>query len=169
MNLIPGATLTSAVLGFLVIMAWRIGESRSAVTARKIVIPPMGMATGFCMFLAPGFRMPWTWAVAAFLVGALLLAEPLIRTSHLKLVGETVMMHRSPAFFFVIVVLALVRFLARGVSGPVYYDRAVGWAVFYSGVWDDRALAGDDVSGVSAGDAGGGDGACGWRKLASSL
>jgi membrane protein CcdC involved in cytochrome C biogenesis len=120
MNLIPGATLTSAVLGFLVIMAWRIGESRSAVTARKIVIPPMGMATGFCMFLAPGFRMPWTWAVAAFLVGALLLAEPLIRTSHLKLVGETVMMHRSPAFFFVIVVLALVRFLARG-----YLDRFI--------------------------------------------
>jgi membrane protein CcdC involved in cytochrome C biogenesis len=120
MNLIPGATLTSAVLGFLVIMAWRIGESRSAVTARKIVIPPMGMATGFCMFLAPGFRMPWTWAVAAFLVGALLLAEPLVRTSHLKLVGETVMMHRSPAFFFVIVVLALVRFLARG-----YLDRFI--------------------------------------------
>jgi len=120
MNLIPGATLTSAVLGFLVIMAWRIGESRSAVTARKIVIPPMGMATGFCMFLAPGFRMPWTWAAAAFLVGALLLAEPLIRTSHLKLVGETVMMHRSPAFFFVIVVLALVRFLARG-----YLDRFI--------------------------------------------
>jgi membrane protein CcdC involved in cytochrome C biogenesis len=120
MNLLPGASLTSAVLGFLVIMAWRIGESRSAVTARKIIIPPMGMATGFCMFLAPGFRMPWTWAVAAFLVGALLLAEPLIRTSRLKLVGETVMMHRSPAFFFVIVVLALVRFLARG-----YLDRFI--------------------------------------------
>jgi membrane protein CcdC involved in cytochrome C biogenesis len=120
MNLIPGATLTSAVLGFLVIMAWRIGESRSAVTARKIVLPPMGMATGFCMFLAPGFRMPWTWAAAAFLVGAVLLAEPLVRTSRLKLVGETVMMHRSPAFFFVIVVLALVRFLARG-----YLDRFI--------------------------------------------
>ncbi|MGD0796283.1 MAG: cytochrome c biogenesis protein CcdC [Acidobacteriaceae bacterium] len=120
MNLLPGASLTSAVLGFLVIMAWRIGESHSAVTARKIVIPPLGMATGFCMFLAPGFRMPWTWAAVAFLVGALLLAEPLIRTSHLKLVGETVMMHRSPAFFFVIVVLALVRFLARG-----YLDRFI--------------------------------------------
>jgi membrane protein CcdC involved in cytochrome C biogenesis len=120
MNLIPGATLTSAVLGFLVIMAWRIGESRSAVTARKIVIPPLGMATGFCMFLVPAFRMPWTWALAAFLVGGLLLAEPLVRTSHLKLVGETVMMHRSPAFFFVIVVLALVRFLARG-----YLDRFI--------------------------------------------
>jgi membrane protein CcdC involved in cytochrome C biogenesis len=120
MNLLPGASLTSAVLGFLVIMAWRIGESRSAVTARKIVIPPLGMATGFCMFLAPPFRMPWTWASVAFVVGALVLAEPLIRTSRLNLVGETVMMHRSPAFFFVIVVLALIRFLARG-----YLDRFI--------------------------------------------
>jgi membrane protein CcdC involved in cytochrome C biogenesis len=120
MNLIPGASITSAVLGFLVILAWRIGESRSPVTARKIVIPPLGMATGFCMFLAPVFRIPWTWALAAFLTGALLLAEPLIRTSRLTLVGTTVMMHRSPAFFLVVVALALIRFLARG-----YLDRFI--------------------------------------------
>jgi membrane protein CcdC involved in cytochrome C biogenesis len=114
MNLLPGASVTSAVLGFLAVMAWRVREGRSAVTARKILIPPLGMATGFCMFLVPGFRMPWTWALGAFVVGALVLAEPLIRTSRLTLVGETVMMQRSPWFFAVVVVLALVRFLARG-------------------------------------------------------
>jgi len=114
MNLLPGASLTSAVLGFLAVMAWRIREGRTAVTARKILIPPMGMATGFCMFLAPAMRVPWTWAAGAFAVGALVLAEPLIRTSRLKLVGDTVMMHRSPVFFAVVVVLALVRYLARG-------------------------------------------------------
>ena len=114
MNLLPGATVTSAVLGFLAVMAWRIREGRTAVTVRKILIPPMGMATGFCMFFAPQFRMPWTWALGAFVVGALVLAEPLIRTSHLTMVGDTVMMQRSAWFFVVVVVLALVRFLARG-------------------------------------------------------
>jgi membrane protein CcdC involved in cytochrome C biogenesis len=113
MNLLPGASLTSAVLGFLAVMAWRIREGRTAVTARKILIPPMGMATGFCMFLAPGFRMPWMWAAGAFVIGALVLAEPLVRTSRLTRVGETVMMQRSAWFFAVVVVLALVRFLAR--------------------------------------------------------
>ena len=107
-----------AVLGFVAVMAWRIREGRTPVTARKIVIPPLGMATGFCMFLAPAFRVPWMWAVGAFLVGALVLAEPLIRTSRLKLVGETVMMHRSPVFFAVVAVLALVRYLARS-----YFDK----------------------------------------------
>jgi membrane protein CcdC involved in cytochrome C biogenesis len=120
MNLLPGASLTSAVLGFLAVMAWRIREGRTAVTARKILIPPMGMATGFCMFFAPQFRMPWTWAAVAFLIGALLLAEPLIRTSRLTRVGETVMMQRSAWFFAVVVVLALVRYLARS-----YLDKVI--------------------------------------------
>ena len=111
MNLLPGATVTSAVLGFLAVMAWRIREGRTAVTVRKILIPPMGMATGFCMFFAPQFRMPWMWAAGAFVIGALVLAEPLIRTSHLTMVGDTVMMQRSAWFFVVVVVLALVRYL----------------------------------------------------------
>jgi membrane protein CcdC involved in cytochrome C biogenesis len=120
MNLLPGMSITSAVLGFLVIMAWRIQEGRSAVTIRKIVIPPLGMATGFCMFVVPQFRVPWMWALDAFVIGALVLAYPLVRTSRLALVGDTVMMHRSAAFFVVVVVLALVRFLARG-----YIDRFI--------------------------------------------
>jgi len=120
MNLLPGMSITSAVLGFLVIMAWRIQEGRSAVTVRKIVIPPLGMATGFCMFVVPQFRVPWMWALGAFVIGALILAYPLVRTSRLALVGDTVMMHRSAAFFVVVVVLALVRFLARG-----YIDRYI--------------------------------------------
>ncbi len=95
-------------------MAWRIQESRSAVTLRKIVIPPLGMATGFCMFVVPAFRVPWVWALGAFILGALVLAYPLVRTSRLTMDGDTVMMRRSAAFFVVVVVLAIVRFFARG-------------------------------------------------------
>ena len=114
MNFIPGTSVTGAILGFLAVMAWRIREGRSAVTERKILIPPLGMATGFCMFFVRQFRVPWMWAAGAFVIGALVLAEPLIRTSRLKLVGNTVMMHRSPVFFVVVVVLAVVRFAAKG-------------------------------------------------------
>lgn len=65
------------------------------------------------MFIAPGFRVPWLWAGVAFLCGAIFLAYPLIRTSRLKLVGDTVMMHRSASFFVVMVVLAIIRILAH--------------------------------------------------------
>ena len=102
-----------AVLGFFGVLAWRIREGRTAVTIRKIVIPPLGMATGFCMFVAPIFRVPWTWAAVAFLLGAVVLAMPLIRTSRLKLVGDQVMMHRSASFFIVMVALAIIRIVAH--------------------------------------------------------
>ena len=113
-------SVASGILGFFAILAWRVREGRTAVTIRKIVIPPLGMATGFCMFVVPQFRVPWMWALGAFVIGALILAYPLVRTSRLALVGDTVMMHRSAAFFVVVVVLALVRFLARG-----YIDRFI--------------------------------------------
>ena len=106
-------SVASAVLGFFAVLAWRIREGRSAVTLRKIIIPPLGMATGFCMFLAPPFRVPLLWALISFAIGAILLAYPLIRTSRLTLQGDVIMMHRSASFFIVIVVLAIIRILAH--------------------------------------------------------
>ena len=109
----PWMSVAVAVLGFVGVLAWRIREGRTAVTIRKIVIPPLGMATGFSMFMVPMFRVPWMWAAVAFLLGAIVLAIPLIRTSRLKLVGDQVMMHRSASFFVVIVVLGIIRILAH--------------------------------------------------------
>lgn len=105
-------SVVSAIFGFLVVLAWRVREGRTAVTFRKIVIPPLGMATGFSMFFVPAFRVPWAWAAGAFALGALVLAYPLVRTSRLALQGEAVMMHRS-ASFFVIIGLGVIRVLAH--------------------------------------------------------
>ena len=99
------------------VMVWRIREGRTAVTMRKIVIPPLGMATGFSMFFVPAFRVPWTWALVAFLIGSVLLAYPLLLTSRLVRDGNTIMMQRSSAFFAVVVALFAIRLLARG-----YFD-----------------------------------------------
>jgi len=107
-------SLVSSIAGAIAVMVWRVRESRTAVTARKIVIPPLGMATGFCMFFAPAFRVPWTWAGVAFLGGAVGLAYPLLRTSRLVRDGETVMAQRSHAFFAVVILLAGIRVAARG-------------------------------------------------------
>jgi membrane protein CcdC involved in cytochrome C biogenesis len=122
MHITPGMSVAAAILGFLGVMAWRIREGRSPVTVRKIIIPPLGMATGFSMFVVPAFRVPWLWALTAFAVGALVLAYPLIRTSRLAFHedGETVMMRRSAAFFIVVIILAIVRFAAKG-----YLDRFI--------------------------------------------
>jgi len=105
MQLPPGTSIFISLAGLVAVTMWRLREVRSAVTLRKIVIPPLGMATGFCMFLAPAFRIPWA------------LAWPLLLTTKLIRQGEAIMMKRSSAFLAVLFVLAAVRFLARG-----YFD-----------------------------------------------
>jgi len=113
-----GTSAMGALLGLLGVLAWRIREGRTAVTVKKIIIPPLGMATGFCMFLVPAFRVPWTWALIAFLIGMVALAWPLLITSRLVRAGDTIMMKRSNAFFLVVIGLAAIRYFARG-----YFDR----------------------------------------------
>jgi len=110
-------TLVVSLAGLAGVLAWRVREGRTAVTARKILIPPMGMATGFSMFLVPAFRVPIVWALGAFLIGAIALAYPLLLTSTLERRGDDIMMKRSGAFFSVVIALAVIRYLARG-----YFD-----------------------------------------------
>ena len=114
----PVITAVVSLVGLAGVLAWRVREGRSAVTLKKIVMPPLGMATGFCMFLYAPCRIPWEWGLAAFLIGSVIFAYPLLLTSDLHLQNGVIMMKRSSAFFAVIIVLALVRYAARG-----YFDR----------------------------------------------
>ena len=113
-----GASILVSLAGLVAVITWRLREARTAVSLRKIVIPPLGMATGFCMFFVPAFRIPWAWAGLAFLIGALALAWPLLLTTRLIRQGDAIMMKRSSAFLAVILVLAAIRFFARG-----YFDN----------------------------------------------
>lgn len=113
-------SVLASLVGASVVLAWRVQEGRTAVTTKKILIPPIGMATGFSMFFVRDFRIPLLWALGAFLLGATVLAYPLLRTSRLVRDGEVIMMQRSNAFFLVVIVLAAIRVLAHS-----YLDRYV--------------------------------------------
>jgi membrane protein CcdC involved in cytochrome C biogenesis len=113
----PIPSMLASVFGLVTVTMWRLREARTAVSLRKIVIPPLGMATGFSMFVLPAFRVPWAWAGLAFVIGAVALAWPLLLTTRLERRGDAVIMKRSSAFLLVILVLALIRFAARG-----YFD-----------------------------------------------
>ena len=112
---IPSILVSAA--GLIAVTMWRLREARSAVSLKKILIPPLGMATGFSMFVVPAFRIPWAWAGLAFAIGAVALAWPLLLTTRLERQGDAIMMKRSSAFLAVILVLAVIRFAARG-----YFD-----------------------------------------------
>ncbi len=125
-----GTAVLGSLVGLLAVIAWRVREARGAVSIKKIVMPPLGMATGFCMFAVPAFRIPLAWAGTALMIGAAGLAYPLLRTSRLVRQGDVVMMQRSNAFFTVILGLAAIRLLARGYIDTVLSAQQTG-AVFY--------------------------------------
>jgi membrane protein CcdC involved in cytochrome C biogenesis len=114
------ALIVTSVLGAGAVMAWRLRESSRPITARKIVIPPLGMSTGFSMFLYEPTRIPMAWAACALAAGALLLSYPLVKTSRLSREGAVVMLRRSRAFLWILLGLVAVRF-----AGRAYVERFV--------------------------------------------
>jgi len=114
----PIGSAVATLVGMCVVLVWRVRESQTAVSLKKIVIPPLGMATGFSMFVAPAFRIPWDWAALAFALGATALAWPMLATTRLERKGDAVMMKRSSMFLVVILGLAAIRFAAHS-----YFDR----------------------------------------------
>ncbi len=126
----PAITAVVSLVGLAGVLTWRVREGRTAVTLKKIVMPPLGMATGFCMFFYPPCRVPILWGFAAFLIGAVLFAYPLLLTSDLHWHGGEIRMKRSSAFFAVIIVLALVRWAARGFFDSLLSLEQTG-AIFY--------------------------------------
>jgi membrane protein CcdC involved in cytochrome C biogenesis len=122
------APLVSSIVGALAVLAWRVRETQRPVSTRSIVLPPLMMGSGFLMFVRPEFRVPWQWAASAFVVGALVLYYPLLRTSRLAREGETIVMHRSRAFLLILLGLVAVRLALRDYVGqllPVTQTAAV--------------------------------------------
>ena len=130
--------LVLSLVGGAIVLSWRLRETSRPVTARKILVPPLGMSTGLFMFVYPPTRIPLEWALAAFGAGALLFSYPLWRTSRLVRDGAQIRMQRSPAFLWILIGLVAVRFLARSYverwvnpmqTGAIFFLVALGMIV----------------------------------------
>lgn len=87
----------------------RTRSGSKPVSAMKIIMPPIGMSTGFFMFVVPAFRIPWEWAMLSFLAGLILFSYPLIRSSQLEWKNGAVYVKRSKSFMFVLLGLLMLR------------------------------------------------------------
>jgi membrane protein CcdC involved in cytochrome C biogenesis len=125
----PAVVVTSA-LGAAAILAWRMRETTRPVTARSILIPPIGMSTGFSMFAYAPARIPAWWGLLAFAVGAALLAYPMIKTSRLVREGDTIFLRRSRAFIGIVLGLIALRFGLRDYVGHYLSPLQTGSLMF---------------------------------------
>lgn len=98
------------VLGSAIIFL-RVKGTNRPTTLRKIIIPPLGMSTGALMFVFPFTRVPWSWALIAFVVGLFIFSLPLIFTTRLERVGNDIYVKRSKVFAYIIAGLLVLRLL----------------------------------------------------------
>ncbi|MCL6517280.1 cytochrome c biogenesis protein CcdC [Alicyclobacillus sp.] len=96
------------VLFALTVIVVRTRGSNKPVNAKKILIPPLGMSTGFLMFLAPETRDPWLYAGLAFAAGVVL-SYPLILTSKMHIVDGEIRLRRSKGFPLILLGLLALR------------------------------------------------------------
>ncbi|MBM7566620.1 CcdC family protein [Paenibacillus sacheonensis] len=134
------ASIVITLLSGVAVMFLRLRASNRPTTMRKIIIPPLGMSTGFLMFVVPETHVPWTWALIAFAAGATVFAFPLIRTSKLERVGDEIVLKRSKMFIFILLGLLVIRLLVHNAvesrvsipqTGALFFVLAFGMIVVW--------------------------------------
>ena len=122
------------IFGGVAVLAWRVRETRVPVTPKAIVIPPVAMSSGLCMFFAPMTRIPWTWAIGSVLLGALVLSLPLLHSTKLESRDGLVYMTRSRAFLWILLGLLALRLGLHDYIGHLISPLQTA-AVFYLLAW----------------------------------
>ncbi|MGM0883529.1 MAG: CcdC family protein [Bacillota bacterium] len=129
--------IVSAMAGIMLITL-RIRAGKQPTSLRKIIIPPLGMATGFIMFAFSVTHIPWGWGLSAFGTGMLIFAFPLIVTTRLERVESEIYIRRSKAFIFIMITLFAIRLSLHSIveqymsipqTGAIFYLLAFGMII----------------------------------------
>ncbi|MCX7569732.1 cytochrome c biogenesis protein CcdC [Tumebacillus sp. DT12] len=113
----------------LLVMRLRVKAAEKPASRKKIVMPPLGMSTGFLMFAMPWMRFDLRIALAAFAAG-LLLSLPLIRTSRFEVRDGEVYLQRSKAFLLVLIGLFALRIVLHEAVGQYLSLAQTGSVLF---------------------------------------
>lgn len=124
-----GSVIMSLLAGTALILL-RLRAARRPTTLKKIMMPPIGMATGFIMFALPVMHISWLWALSAWGTGVLIFAFPLIVTTRMERREEDIYVIRSKAFIFIMAALLLARLSMHGMVEK-YMTLAQTGALFF--------------------------------------
>ncbi|HHY73369.1 MAG TPA: cytochrome c biogenesis protein CcdC [Bacillus bacterium] len=113
--LIAVSTVGAFVMAILVIFV-RMKAAKKPTNAKKIILPPIFMSTGFLMFTVPMFRVTFAEFIEAFSVG-MLFSILLIKTSKFEIRDNHIYLQRSKAFIFILFGLLFVRIIMKSFLG----------------------------------------------------
>ncbi|GGB31089.1 membrane protein [Lentibacillus populi] len=94
----------------------RLKAAKKPASVKKIILPPLFMSTGACMFFVPEFRVAWTQVLEAFFVGVFF-SIFLIKTSKFEIKDNDIYLIPSKSFVFILFGLLLVRIIIKLIIG----------------------------------------------------
>lgn len=112
---IIASTIVFAVMATIMIFI-RMKASKKPASIKKIILPPIMMATGSWMFIIPAFRIGWDQVVEALLIG-IICSIFLIKTSKFEVQGEEIYLVPSRAFPIILFSLLLIRLVFKLIVG----------------------------------------------------
>ncbi|MEN1969962.1 cytochrome c biogenesis protein CcdC [Lentibacillus sp. N15] len=94
----------------------RLKAAKKPASVKKIILPPIFMSTGACMFFVPEFRVAWIQVLEAVLVGVLF-SIFLIKTSKFEIKENAIYLIPSKSFVFILFGLLAVRMVIKVIIG----------------------------------------------------
>ncbi|WP_082676352.1 CcdC family protein [Shouchella shacheensis] len=113
--LLAATTVLAVLMGGLALFI-RMKAAKKPTSAKKIILPPLFMSTGFLMFLYEPVRPSLFHVLEALVVGALF-SLVLIYTSRFEIRNGFIYLKRSKAFAFILIALLFIRIILRMVLG----------------------------------------------------
>ncbi|HLR01523.1 MAG TPA: cytochrome c biogenesis protein CcdC [Virgibacillus sp.] len=115
MFLIIASTVVAFMMAIIMIFV-RLKASKKPATVKKIILPPLFMSTGACMFFFPEFQLNLQEVVEAFVLGVSL-SFFLIKTSKFEKKSGHIYLIPSKSFVFILFGLLMVRMLIKWIIG----------------------------------------------------
>lgn len=104
----------------------RLRSTKKPASAKKIILPPLFMSTGFLMFLYEPARPAFFQVIEAVSVG-MVFSLLLIKTSKFEIRRNQIYLKRSKAFVFILVGLLVARIAFKVIIGDtIHFEELAG-------------------------------------------
>lgn len=101
------ASIGAVIMGVIVIFV-RKYASKTPLTLKKIIIPPIMMSTGALMYIFPYFRLSWAHIAETIIIGAVFSAVLIITTKY-EVKNSELYVRQTKAFPIILMGLLLAR------------------------------------------------------------
>ncbi|WP_144449404.1 CcdC family protein [Halalkalibacter nanhaiisediminis] len=119
------STIGAAMMAILAIII-RLRSTKKPASAKKIILPPLFMSTGFLMFLYEPARPAFLQVIEAVSVG-MVFSLLLIKTSKFEIRRNQIYLKRSKAFAFILVGLLVARIAFKVIIGDtIHFEELAG-------------------------------------------